>query len=247
MERRIWLLSWPEFREALEDTDVVLLPVGVNEAHGNHLPLGTDFLIPEWIAEKIAEDLNALIAPPIRYGVVSSLSGYWGSLTLKKETFESLIYEVLVELHANGFDKVIIINGHGGGGHMDAIKSAMKRAWLEQGVRSAVINWWELGYDIAKEVFGTPGGHAGTDETAMIMAVDHSLVKGEVDKEEVYQYRKGISVMPAPGSILTYEPETEVKIPPLNKVEEYANKLIELIKEEIKKILEGWERQEVYL
>ncbi len=247
MERRMWLLSWPEFREALEDTDVALLPVGVNEAHGNHLPLGTDFLIPEWIAERIAEDLNALIAPPIRYGVVSSLSGYWGSLTLRKETFESLIYDALVELHANGLEKVIIINGHGGGGHMEAIKSAMKRAWLEHGVRSAVINWWELGSEVAKEVFGTPGGHAGTDETAMIMAVDHRLVKGNVDEGEVYQYSKGVSVMPAPGSILTYEPNTRVFVPSPEKAEEYANRLIGLIKEEIERILEGWERQEVYL
>ncbi len=241
MERRIWLMSWPEFREALEDSDVALLPVGVNEAHGNHLPLGTDFLIPEWIAERIADDVNALIAPPIKYGVVSSLSGYWGSITLRKETFESLIYEVLVELHANGLEKVIIINGHGGGDHMNAIRSAMKRAWIKNGVRSAVINWWELGQDLSVEVFDTSGGHAGMDETAMSMVIDPKLVKGEVDEDQVYQYKGGVYVIPSPGSVLTYEPRTKVGLPSPDKAEEYAERLVKQLKDEVLRIVEGWE------
>ncbi len=244
-ERRIWLLTWKEFKEALEDTDLVILPMGVSEAHGNHLPLGTDFIIPEWIAEWLAEELNALIAPPIRYGVVTGLSGYWGSMSVRESTLEALTYDVLTELSNNGFERVIILNGHGGSGQVRAITNAMKRAWRELGLKSLMVMWWELSSDITEELLGGSGGHAGVDETAMVMAVDPSLVKGKMEKEEIYRLRKGISPTPMPGSILSYDDGFVDAIPSPDKAEEFAKKLLERIKEEIEKILDGWDRQDI--
>ncbi len=246
-ERRIWLLTWREFKEALEDTDLVILPMGVCEAHGNHLPLGTDFIIPEWIAEQLAEELNALVAPPIRYGVVTGLSGYWGSMSVSEATLEALTYDVLNELSNNGFERVIILNGHGGSGQVRAITNAMKRAWRDLGLRSVMVMWWELSQDITVELFDGSGGHAGVDETAMVMAVNPELVKGDMEKDEIYRLRNGISPTPMPGSILSYDDEFVDTVPSPDKAEEFAKKLLERIKEEIERVLDGWDRQDVLI
>ncbi len=246
-ERRIWLLTWREFKEALEDTDLVILPMGVCEAHGNHLPLGTDFIIPEWIAEQLAEELNALVAPPIRYGVVTGLSGYWGSMSVSEATLEALTYDVLNELSNNGFERVIILNGHGGSGQVRAITNAMKRAWRDLGLRSVMVMWWELSQDITVELFDGSGGHAGVDETAMVMAVNPELVKGDMERDEIYRLRKGVSPTPMPGSILSYDDEFVDTVPSPDKAEEFARKLLERIKEEIERVLDGWDRQDVLI
>ena len=246
-ERRIWLLTWREFKEALEDTDLVILPMGVCEAHGNHLPLGTDFIIPEWIAEQLAEELNALVAPPIRYGVVTGLSGYWGSMSVSEATLEALTYDVLNELSNNGFERVIILNGHGGSGQVRAITNAMKRAWRDLGLRSVMVMWWELSQDITVELFDGSGGHAGVDETAMVMAVNPELVKGDMERDEIYRLRKGVSPTPMPGSILSYDDEFVDTVPSPDKAEEFAKKLLERIKEEIERVLDGWDRQDVLI
>ncbi len=243
-ERRMWLLNWKEFRGAIEDTDLAILSIGVNEAHGPHLPLGADFIIPEWIAEQLAEDLNALIAPPIRYGVVTGLSGYWGSLSISEGTLESLVYDALKGLSDNGFEKVIILNGHGGSGQVNAIENAMKKAWRELGIRSAAISWWVLSSELTTQFFGGSGGHAGVDETAMIMAVDRALVRGHMEDGEIYKVRKGSSPTPLPGSILAYDDRFISKIPSPEQAKEFANRVLQIIGEEIEKILDGWENQE---
>lgn len=244
-ERRIWLLTWREFKEALEDTDIAILPMGVNEAHGNHLPLGTDFLVPEWIAEQLAEELNALIAPPIRYGVLVGLSGYWGSISIREDILESLTYDVLGQLAYNGFERVIILNGHGGSGQVRAITNAMRRAWMELGLRSVMVMWWELDSDLVEGILGGNGGHAGIDETAMVMAIDPSLVKGDIDEDEIYRLRRGLHPTPMPGSVLLYDDKQMTDIPSPEKAKEFANKLLDRLKEEIGKILDGWDRQDV--
>ncbi len=244
-DRRIWLLNWREFREAIENTDLAILPVGVNEAHGPHLPLGTDFIIPEWIAEQLAEGINALIAPPIRYGVVTGLSGYWGSISISKETLESLVYEVLKGLSDNGFEKVIILNGHGGSGQVGAITNAMEKAWKNLGIRSIAIAWWILSSGLTVKFFGGSGGHAGVDETAMVMAIDQTLVRGSMEEDEIYEVKRGSSPVPLPGSILSYDDRFVSEIPSSEQAKEFANKVLQIIKDEIERVLDGWESQEL--
>lgn len=244
-ERRIWLMNYREFREAIEDTDTVILPIGVCEAHGPHLPLGTDFIIPEWLSLRIAERVNALIAPPIYYGVAIGLSGYLGTLTIRESTLESLVYDVLSELSSNGFEKVLIMNGHGGSAQTVSISNAMRRAWQDFRIKSAMIMWWDLAKDLTEQVFGGSGGHAGVDEAALVMAVDRSLVRGGIEEEEIYSLRSGLQVVPIPGSMIAYDSKFLKELPDEVRVAEFAEKLIERIVSEVTKLLEGWERQEV--
>jgi creatinine amidohydrolase len=80
--RKLEELNWMEFKRLVpKKTDVVLLPIGTIEAHGV-TGLGTDNQIPSSIAERIAEPVNALIAPAVNYGITKSLLPYPGSVTV---------------------------------------------------------------------------------------------------------------------------------------------------------------------
>src|SRR5690625_5863789 len=61
-------LSWTEFKERSKTTDFVIIPTGAFEVYGEHLPLGTDTIVAEKIAELIAERLNAVIGPTLEVG-----------------------------------------------------------------------------------------------------------------------------------------------------------------------------------
>ncbi len=244
MERRLWLLSWKELKDVRKKVRFVALPIGVVEAHGPHLPLGTDFLIPQYISAILVEKLNGLLAPTIPYGVTTSLTGFPGYLSIERETLKKLIFQTLNSLKRSGFDKVVIINGHGGSEHMNAIVEAMKQAWLELRVRTLLINWWAYAAKKSKEILGSIGGHAGTEETAMIIAIQENLVKKELfDKSQIFLIEEGIEAFPLPGSILIYHPEDKAEIPPKEACMEFAREVIEIVARVIERTLKGWEVQ----
>lgn len=244
-ERRAWLLTWTEFAEALDEVDLAILPVGVVEAHGPHLPLGTDFIIPERLALDLASRLNALVFPAISYGVVGSLSSYYGTLGISQATLESLIFEVLRGLVENGLDRVVILNGHGGSEHVEALRRAVRKGWRELGIKSVVVHWWTYAESIARK-HGIGGGHAGGVEGAAVRAIDPGLVKSDSpDVDEIYTVREGIDPFPAPGSVLMYREEESAVVPSDEVCREFYIDLVEHLTEDLLKVLEGWDRQEV--
>ena len=92
MQRHIEKLTYIEVGKLIEKgNDTVILPIGTIEAHGPHLPLGTDVIIPSSIAEKLAEAIDGLIAPPIYYGITRSLLAYSGSLTVPQDVFKQYV------------------------------------------------------------------------------------------------------------------------------------------------------------
>jgi len=110
-----------------------------------------------------------------------------------------------------------------------------------------MINWWELAPEVVAQIFRGSGGHAGVDETAMIMAIDENLIRGEMEPEEIYRTRKGVYPVPLPGSILAYDDDFIEKLPTPDQVKEFAEKMLEVIKKEVERILDGWDRQDILL
>jgi creatinine amidohydrolase len=199
-------LNWQEFaRTVPARTDLVLLPVGTIEAHGV-TGLGTDNQIPEGLARRIAPELNALIAPTVSYGITRTLLPYPGSVTIERDTFERYCFDVASSLAAHGLTRIVFLNGHGG--NTDALKNVCFRLWREKGAYSMVIDWWTLCGDDVREVYGHEGGHAGTDETALVMA-DHPLdVRQNLySKELAFLARPGLHAVPFPGSVILYKPD----------------------------------------
>jgi creatinine amidohydrolase len=243
MPLRLEQMNWMEFGELVpRKIDTVLLPVGTIEAHGV-TNLGTDVSIPMFISERIADDLKAIIAPPVYYGVTRSLYSYPGSLTVSSPTFENYLAEVLLSLSQKGFSRILVMNGHGG--HINELKSAAMRAHREGKAKVAVIEWWVLCEELTKEFFGETGGHSGLDENAAVMAIDSKLVKKSLYKKEMaFEMKNGMYCLPAPGSILLYKegegyPQFDQK-----KAKLYMNKVTAKIKDEILVLLNKWDKLE---
>lgn len=98
----------------IQKSKVALLPVGAVEAHGPHLPLGTDNFLAEEIAKKLSATTNGLILPTLPYGQVWSLGDFPGSLTISNQTLTNLVTEIGESLFRQGFRIFVLINGHYG-------------------------------------------------------------------------------------------------------------------------------------
>lgn len=205
--RRLDHWPWQWVRKYIpSEVHRVLLPVGNMEAHGI-IPLGTDTLIPVALAENIADNVNALIAPAIPYGLTSSLRHYPGSMTMPAHVFEAYVYHILLDLVGTGFREIYILNGHGG--QASELRNVARRVHHETRRCLAVMEWWELEVDIDSEHLVTPGGHGGTGETAMIQAIHEDWVHPEfLTPDEHAPLRRGVSAYPFPGSIMQLESET---------------------------------------
>lgn len=119
-----------EAREKLASDPIMLLPIGATEVHGDHLPLSTDTLLAEGVAQKVAGKLpNAMILPTIPYGQIWSLRDFPGSIDIGNDTLASFIADIGRSLDRFGITKLAIINGHVG--NMEAIKRAARILWAE--------------------------------------------------------------------------------------------------------------------
>ncbi|MEW6049973.1 MAG: creatininase family protein [Candidatus Zixiibacteriota bacterium] len=239
MERRLHHLSWLKVRELVPATiTTVILPVGTVEAHGSAC-LGTDIFIPEVIAGGIGERLNALVAPTVNYGITRSLYRYNGGCTIDEKTFGAYVGDILVSLADVGFRYVIIMNGHGG--NNSALKTVAADFHRQHNSCVAVIHWWELCHDMTKEFFGHVGGHAGTDEAAVVHALDPSLLdKDAYDPKLAYYMRPGADIYPVPGTILLYQEGEGYPEFDLAKAKQYRDKLVQTVGDFAEMVLGRW-------
>ena len=234
-------LNWQEYRDLVpKKIDTVILPVGTIEAHGA-TNLATDVVIPLKIAEEIAEAVNAIIAPPVYYGVTRTLYQYPGSLTVKPETFEAYLTEILHSMAEHGMKKIVVMNGHGG--NNDQLKNAAFSTGRKFKTKVAVIHWWMMDPDLVKQIYKTEGGHAAVDETAMVLAADETLVKKELyDEKMSYRYQDGIYVYPIPGTIIVNKDGTGGPDFDTEKAKIYLDKVCKKIKDFLLEVFQMWEK-----
>ncbi len=241
MERRLQHLNWLKVRELVPDKiDTIILPVGTVEAHGSAC-LGTDNFIPTVISEGIAERVNAFIAPIVNHGITKSLYRYPGGTTIQPETFGRYVGDILDSLVDSGFHNIIIMNGHGG--NNDTLKKTAFEFHKKKKANVAVVHWWMLCSEMTDEFFGHAGGHAGTDETAMVHAIDPALAgESDYDPELAYCFVPGADIYPVPGSILLYEKDEGYPEFDRAKAIEYRDKVIETVGQFTEMVLERWRK-----
>jgi creatinine amidohydrolase len=114
---RLAEITWGEYGEHVAGGGVVILPVGSTEQHGHHLPLGTDTLIATRLAELVATDLGAVVAPALGYGFRSQPDtgggeAFPGSTGISGVTLAMLVSDVIRSLAAGGCTRIIVLNGH---------------------------------------------------------------------------------------------------------------------------------------
>lgn len=166
-------MNYLEVKEYLKHHDSIVIPVGSLENHGLHMPLGTDFLIPDEIARLINEKSPILIAPTLNYGATDDLEGFPGTVTLGTEGLIALLRTICDQLYNYGFRHFLILNGHGGN---TAAIQAVGMHLYRKGAYLANLNWWLMAGQLNPQ---WAGGHGGGEETAGVMAVDPKLIKTE--------------------------------------------------------------------
>ena len=111
---RLANLTWPQAERVLAQDPVVIFPIGTAEQHGRHLPLGTDMIAPEYIADRIeAMDPSVLILPSWSYGQCDSQTEFPGTISLGPQLLYEVILKVLSSLMQHGARRFIALNGHG--------------------------------------------------------------------------------------------------------------------------------------
>ena len=187
-KQTLWLdeLSTTEAAEAARQGKVVIFPIGSVEEHGNHLPLGTDSVQPEYIAFEVAKRTGCLIAPPFRYGICNATRNFAGTLTIQFETLHRLAFDILSELVRNSFKRIVVLSGHAGNSHMVALRLAAQEVVAKNDetlrrckVRIMVLSDFDFAQELASELADPKDGHAGTIETSRMMAIRPDLIKAE--------------------------------------------------------------------
>ena len=171
-----------EAEEALSKASLAVIAVGSLEQHGPHLPLMTDSAVAELFAERIVSELgdDAVLLPPIRYGLSEHHLGFAGTVTLRPGTMLGLLADIFESLRHHGLQRVLVVNGHGG--NIDALRLAARLARRDHGMMIASVMWAVVAADLAREAASSPSyGHACEVETSVMMA----LLPEEVRTDEI--------------------------------------------------------------
>ncbi|MEO6630685.1 MAG: creatininase family protein [Mucilaginibacter sp.] len=104
-----------DFRKALEKSSkTCILPIGILEKHGPHSPIGTDLIhVREWAARAVKSEY-AVVFPDYFYGQINEARHQPGTFALPSDIIYKLLEATCDEIARNGFDKIVILNGHGG-------------------------------------------------------------------------------------------------------------------------------------
>lgn len=108
-------LTAADFRGAIQQSrGTCLLPFGILEKHGPHLPLGTDLLNVRYAALHAADQEFAVVFPEYYFGQIFEARHEPGTIAYSRELQLRLLQETTDEMARNGCKKIIIVNGHGG-------------------------------------------------------------------------------------------------------------------------------------
>ncbi|MBE7031416.1 MAG: creatininase family protein [Ruminococcaceae bacterium] len=104
-----------EFKDAIKESKgVCIVPVGCLEKHGQHLPVGTDVIHITEIAKRAAETEPVCVFPTMYFGEKTGSGEFLGTVIFSPELRLQILKETCSEIYRNGFDKILLYNGHGG-------------------------------------------------------------------------------------------------------------------------------------
>lgn len=111
-EVRVDRLTWPEIESYLGRDDRAVLTIGAVEQHGPHLAMGTDSMTAEAVARDAGLRAGVLVYPPIWYGWSESHMGFPGTASIRAETMQAIIEDLVQSLTIHGFKRFIVLNGN---------------------------------------------------------------------------------------------------------------------------------------
>ena len=164
-----------QFEAVMGNVSTAILPTGTVEAHGFHCPLGTDNIAPAELARRLEQrhPEKLLVAPAVPFGHSWDLEEWPGTLSIPAAALENYVAEVGLAMGRWGIRHIILVNGHGG--NNGALGHAAERL-ADAGLRVVISNWW---LDYAQDILTVTAGqgHAGEDETSVMLALAADAVE----------------------------------------------------------------------
>jgi creatinine amidohydrolase len=172
-------LTSPQFAKAIEQAGgVCIIPIGIIEKHGPHLPLGTDLFEARETATEAAKKEYAIVFPPYYAGQIFEARHQPGTIAYSNELMWKMLEETCSELSRNGLKKIVLLNGHGGSTNFLHFFCQSQLA----SQKDYIVVMFEGGTNPAYEkeiqsmIKAKLDGHAGEEETAMMSYIRPDLV-----------------------------------------------------------------------
>lgn len=179
-------------RLALDANPRLIIPAGTCEQHGPHLPLGSDAIIVERLADDLSAEFGIVTAPTIEYGVNAITSGGLpGSASVRRKTLRRWLNDLLPEWERCGVEEFLVLTAHGHAPHQEALATV-----VTDRARVRVIDIFAI--DL-KGVAPTADGpiHGGEVDTSLMLFVAPHLVRMDLARDcilpdaELRRYRRG--------------------------------------------------------
>ncbi len=171
-------MTWTDVKDYLKTGDMVIIPLGSTEQHGPHMPLGTDYYEATGMSKMISERTRVVVAPVLFSGYSEYHSGFAGSLSLRPETMEQVLFESAQWLIKHGFRRIMFFNYHGGNRvvEMNVIHRINHTSEAIAVAIGAGAGFQRGGEGVEGVDFDE---HAGINETSMMLYLKPELVKME--------------------------------------------------------------------
>lgn len=196
-------ITYEKVKEILTENTVVVLPIGGgSKEHGNHLPMGTDYYVTDWIAEKVTERCNVLTLPTLPYAYFPAFVEWEGSVSIEHDHFTNYVEDILKSFIKFGVWKFLIIDG-GFSTHPPLCLMA-RDMHNKYGVTVAVTDIEQLGKGVANEICEQKrGGHGDEEETSTMLYIHEELVHMDKATEE---YKEGFAGCVVDGRVVINVP-----------------------------------------
>jgi creatinine amidohydrolase len=192
-------LTAADFREAIQKSQgTCVLPFGILEKHGPHLPLGTDLLNVRYASLQAAEQEFAVVFPQYYFGQIFEAKHEPGTIAYSRDLQLRLLQETTDEMARNGCKKILIVNGHGGN---ESLLPFFGQSQLEK--RRDYVVYVQWGKELPKggpEIKDKLDMHAGQSETSTMMISNPNLVHLDRAAKESGADQKRVKL---PGDVYT--------------------------------------------
>lgn len=194
-------LSSPDFVKAVEKSDgVCLIPMGILEKQGPHMPLGTDMYMSYEVSYRAAQKEYCIVFPHYYVGQIFESKHQPGIVAYSPELIYKMLEETCQEIARNGLKKIILVNSHGGN---NAFLQFFCQSQLNKEKDYAVYMFRSLVNSDAPEIAAMRKseltGHADEARASFMMALRPDLVKVERANDESGAPKEGLSL----GNIFT--------------------------------------------
>jgi creatinine amidohydrolase len=132
-------MNWMQVDAWLAKDDRAVVPMGSTEQHG-YLSLSVDAILAERVACDAAEPLGVPVFPVLNYGITPYFRRFAGTVSLRLDTYQRIVADVLESLAGVGFRRILFVNGHGG----NSPGGSILQEWMNEhaGVAVKWHNWW---------------------------------------------------------------------------------------------------------